>query len=219
MHDVAAPPLTAVQYVFVAVALNGELHVRGVRRCHLGFGHGVGRANLTGQQGPQVHVLLLGRSELGQHLHVASIRCRTVEDFERPREPTHDLGQRGELEVGQSGAPLAVLGRQEPVPNTGCLGLHLELLDDRRLHPQVVLVHHELVVLTFPWIDVLVHEGREHLDVLVHLGAVIEIHLRSFRSLVTASSHGFRSRFETPRSRSASHSDLIAALLLGFIQG
>ena len=57
-------------------------------------------------------LLLLGRAEEGQHLHVAGVRRRAVDRLGGDQAVPGDLGQRRVLEVGEAGAE-ALVGQEE----------------------------------------------------------------------------------------------------------
>ena len=178
VHDVRAPPLATVEHVVVPVALDLQLHVGCVGRRHLRLRHRVRRANLARQQRLQPALLLRRRAELRQHFHIAPVRRRAVERLERPRRPAHHLRQRRELQIRQTRAPGRVLRRQEPIPDPRLARLGLQLLHQRRLHPMVVLILREAVILRLIRIDVLVHEAFQLRLQLQHFRGVIEVHGR-----------------------------------------
>src|SRR2546426_12456860 len=74
-------------------------------------------------------LLLVGRAVALEHLHVAGVGRRAVEDLRRDRRAAHDLAERRVLEIGQPGAALAL--RQEEIPEGALARLRLELLHDR----------------------------------------------------------------------------------------
>ena len=85
----------------------------------------------------QPALLLLGRPEQGQELHVAGVRRRAVDRLGRdPRVAAGDLRQRRVLQVRQARAVL-VRAREEQVPQPARARLGLEFLHDRRRRPGV----------------------------------------------------------------------------------
>src|SRR6266566_2755488 len=75
------PPLAAIQDIFIAFSLDGELDVGGIGTGYIWLSHGEGRANLTIEQWEQPLPLLLRRAELGQYLYITGIGSRTVKYF------------------------------------------------------------------------------------------------------------------------------------------
>ena len=126
-------PLAGVVHVLVAVAHDAAGDVRGVRRGHVGLGHGEARADLAGQQRCQPALLLRGRAVAREHLHVARVRRAAVEHLGREGHRAHDLGHRRVLEVREPRA--AVVAGEKEVPETLRAGLDLELVDHRRHGP------------------------------------------------------------------------------------
>ncbi len=118
------PPLAGVDDVVAAVAFDARGDVGGVRGGDLRFGHRERRADLAGEQGLEPSILLRGRSEVQQHLHVAGVRGVAVEHLGCDQRAAHDLGQRRVLEVGQARAEFRV--RQKQIPKAGLArgGLH-----------------------------------------------------------------------------------------------
>src|SRR5262249_2038957 len=96
-----------------------------------------------------------------EHLHVAGVGRRAIEDLRREDDPSHDLAERRVLEVREPGPALAL--RQEEVPEPGRLGLGLERLHAGRRHPAVRGLLDVPVVVALDRVDVLLHEGEEAL--------------------------------------------------------
>ena len=71
-------PLVAVDHVVVAVASDRALDVGGVARGDGRLGHREGRADLAGRQRLQPSLLLLGRAEHREDLHVPGVGRRAV---------------------------------------------------------------------------------------------------------------------------------------------
>ena len=140
VHRAGDPPLAAVEDVLVAVPLDPGLDVGRVGRGDVRLGHRERRADLGRQQRLEPALLLLGRAEEREHLHVAGVRRRAVEYGGREVPGVAgQLGERGVLQVGQPGAVGVLLG-QEEVPEPELAGLGLELLEDRRLRPRPAVV-------------------------------------------------------------------------------
>ena len=185
-HDLAArvagargPPLASVDDVVVAVALDARFDVGRVGRGHRRLGHREGAADLAGQQRLEPLLLVLGRAVAHQHLHVAGVRRRAVEDLARPGHHAHQLGQRGVLLVEQAGAEFAF--GQEQVPQLGGARLGLELLDQRQRRPALAggRVGLDLLrVAALVRVDVLGHEGADAFAQFLGAGGVAEVHGR-----------------------------------------
>src|SRR3989440_4921528 len=75
------PPLAAIQDIYIAFPVDGELDVGGIGTCYIWLSHGECRANLTIEQWEQPLPLLLRRAELGQYLYITGIGSRTVKYF------------------------------------------------------------------------------------------------------------------------------------------
>ncbi len=130
-----APPLAAIDDVRVAVAFDARADLGGVRRGHLGLGHGEAAADLAGQQRLKPLGLLRGRAVALQHLHVAGVGRAAVEHLGRDRRSPHQLAQRRVLGIGEARAARG-LG-QEQIPQPSGPGLGLERLDHAGRHPGV----------------------------------------------------------------------------------
>ncbi len=178
-HRAGRPPLAAVDDVVVAVALDPRGDVRGVRGRHLGLGHGERRAHPALEHRAQPPLLLLGRPEQGQELHVAGVRRRAVDRLGRdPRVAARDLRQRRVLQVRQAGAVL-VGAREEEVPESPPTRLGLELLHDRRRRPRVGGGMGLLPEARLRGVHAVVHEGEEL--PLQRLGRLVEREIHRLR--------------------------------------
>ena len=102
VHRTRGVPLAAVDHVVVAVAADRGLDVGRIAGRHRRLGHRESRTDLAGQQRHQPIALLRRRAVLRQHLHVAGIGRRAVEDLGRPQHPAHDLLDRCVLQVAQA---------------------------------------------------------------------------------------------------------------------
>ena len=137
-HDLAARitgardvVLLAVDHPLVAVTHGATGDVLGVRRRDVGLGHRVRRTDLAVQQRLQPLLLLLGRADPLEHLHVAGVGSRAVEALGGDRvlaELDRDVGV---VEVGE---PLTGVGvGEEEVPQPLLLGLGLDRLEQVEL--------------------------------------------------------------------------------------
>src|ERR1700736_5032920 len=126
----AGPPLASRDDVLVAVAFDPTRQLRGIRAGDVRFGDTDAGADLACEQQLQPLLLLLGRAELSQHLHISGVGRRTVDGLRCYRTPTGDLGQRRVLNVGESRTEALV--RHEQVPQPAPASLRLELLHHRR---------------------------------------------------------------------------------------
>jgi hypothetical protein len=132
-HDLAAGIAEAgdviflpIDHPFVADEFCRRRDILGVRRCDIGFGHGVGGADFTVQQRLQPLLLLLAGADTLEHFHVAGIRRRTVHGF-RGQRIFAELGcDIGIVEILQACSGL-VIG-QEEIPQADFLGLCLGFL-------------------------------------------------------------------------------------------
>ncbi|MNO66351.1 hypothetical protein D3C76_571370 [compost metagenome] len=165
--DPARPPLAAIDHVVVAVADDAGLDVGGVRGGHLRLGHQERRADLAVHQRRQPALLLLGAAVAQQHLHVAAVRRRAVEQLGRPGHLARFLGDQRVFEIAQPGAfevvfvHLAAVGRRhEQVPQAGLARLALEFLDHWYGLPAVALVDFRFVAV-LGGVDVFLHEGGD----------------------------------------------------------
>ena len=71
-----------------------------------------------------------------EHLHVSGIRGVAVARFRcQLRTASHDLGERGVLQIRQPGTPLRVWVKQ--IPQTATARLPFEVLDDLRVMMRV----------------------------------------------------------------------------------
>ena len=142
----------------VAIALDGGLDVGGVRRCHLRLRHCVAGADFTREQRLEPSLFQLRRTVALQHLHVAGVGRRAVENFRGHGGASHDLAQRSVLQIGEPGAELAL--RQEQIPQPGRARLGFQLFDYRDRLP-AVRTGGVLVIARLIRIDVPIHE-RAH---------------------------------------------------------
>ena len=168
------PPLASVDDVFVPVAHDARLDVRGVGRGHGRLGHGEARPDLALQQRLQPRMLLFGRAVARQHFHVAGVRRGTVEHLGGPMHAAHDLGQRRVFEIRQAVAVLAF--GQEQVPQPRGFGLVLQLFEDGRNLPAVRPGGELLLERPFVGIYVVVHEPADLGPQVFHFRRKIEIH-------------------------------------------
>ena len=175
------PPLAAVDDVVVAIPLDPGLDIGGVGGRDLDLGHGEGGADLAGEQGHEpLRPLRLG-AIADQHLHVAGIGRRAIEDLGREVGAPHLLARRRIVEVGEPGAQVA-LG-QEQVPQPLGPGLRLQLFEQRDRLPAVALVDLREHLL-FVGVDVRFHEGRHLVAYLFRLVADVEVHGPFFQECV-----------------------------------
>jgi hypothetical protein len=135
VHGPGDKPLAAVQHPLVALLPDTQLDIGGIRRGHLGFGHGIRGADIPVEQGRQP-LLLLGRGTVfHEHFHVAGIRGVAVEHLRRPKYPPHDLRQGRIIEIAEA-VVVAELGmgrRNKQVPQARGLRLGLEVVHDRQV--------------------------------------------------------------------------------------
>ena len=96
-----------------------------------------------------------------QHLHVARVRRRAVEDLRRPRIATHQLGYWSVFDAGEAGtnATAAIgLAGEKQIPQALRARLLLQLLGDRNRLPRIAR-HTICVELGLPlrlvWFDAL----------------------------------------------------------------
>jgi hypothetical protein len=137
-HDLAAGVarprdvvLLAVDHPLVAVEHRLARDVAGVRRCQRGLGHAVAGADLAVEQRLQPLLLLLGRADALDHLHVAGVGRRAVEALRRQRTLAELLGDVRVVEVAE---PLPGFGvGQEEVPQPVGLGLGLHPVEQLQL--------------------------------------------------------------------------------------
>ena len=108
----ARPPLVRVHDVVVAVALDAALDVRGVRARDPRLGHREARADLAFEQRDEPLVLLLGRPELGEDLHVAGVGRRAVRRLRRQEVAAHDLAERARSRRCSGPRRSSALGRK-----------------------------------------------------------------------------------------------------------
>src|SRR5882724_3258413 len=106
--------------------------------------------------------------------HVAGVRGRAVEHLGRHGRASHQLAQRGVLQVCESGAPFAF--GEEQIPQAGGSGDRFELFNYRGWLPAVACAN-LFVVRLLVGIDVLVHEGSNPFLQRLDLPGVFEIHV------------------------------------------
>jgi len=164
-HDLAArvngpggPPLAAIEHILVTVALDFQFHVGGIGRCYLGFSHGVGAANFTGQQRLQPLLLLFFGTVLRQHFHIAAVGGVAVEHTLCPDHFAHGLEQGGNFHVGQARAPGFILMGQKQVPQALSPGQCPQVVVPGRCFPEIVLVQTPLLPVVLAGIDMLIHK-------------------------------------------------------------
>ena len=197
---VGGVPLEAVDHVVVAVAHDRAFDVGRVAGRHPGLGHREARADLAGQQRLEPLFLMLGRAVARQHFHVAGVGRAAVKDLGRQEAAAHDLAQWCVLQVRQSRSVLR-LG-QEQVPQPGGARLGLEFVDDGQHLPRAQRLRLLDVALLFR-VDVLVHEGREALLQVLHLGRGFEGHGVSWftQQPIVAAVRGARRPHKPQRAR------------------
>ncbi len=174
MQRVRRPPLAAVEHVVIAVALDPQLDVARVRAGDVGLGHRERRADLAVEQRRQPALLLLGRAELVEHLHVAGVGRRAVARLGGDRRAPEDLGERRVVAVGEPGAVLVV--GQEHVPQPALARQPLQLLHHGRLVMRVAGLAQLALVDLLRRVDVLVHERRQALLEVRTTLAWLEVH-------------------------------------------
>ena len=137
-HDLAAGVagtrdvvLLAVDHPLVAVELGTARDVGGVGRRDVGLGHRVRRADLTREQRLEPRPLLLGCAHPLEHLHVARVGCRAVEDLGRDRVLAELRRDVRVVEVRETDAGRGV--GEEEVPEPGGTGLRLQAVEDVEL--------------------------------------------------------------------------------------
>ena len=183
---VGGVPLVAVDDVLVTVAHDARFDVGGVAGRHVGLGHRETRADLAGQQRFQPARLVLGRAVAGQHLHVAGIRRRAIEDLGREERPAHDLAQWRVVQVAETGTVFTGVGvgvglltrntrRQKQVPQPGGAGLGFQLLEDGVHLPGAQRLG-LFGVAGLVGVDVCVHEVAQARLQGLYLGAGVEGH-------------------------------------------
>ena len=102
-------PLMAIQNPFVTVTADIELDIGRITGGNLWLGHGVGGADLSGQQRCQPIGLLRVRAKLHQHFHIAGVWRIAVEHLRRPDYAPHFFSQRRVIQKAHA-AMIAVLG-------------------------------------------------------------------------------------------------------------
>ena len=180
-HDLAArvagagsPPFTAVDDVFVAVAVDRALDVGCVARRHRRLRHAEGGADLAVEQRLQPFLLMRLCPVALYCLHIAGIRRRAVEYLAGPQDPAHHLAKRRVFDVVEPRATMRI--RQEQVPQPDGARLDLELFEDRRNLPAAFAFLQLLMIEMLVRIDMLVHEGVQPGEIILGLLAVLEIH-------------------------------------------
>ncbi len=103
------PPFAPIDRVVVAVANDGGLDVRGVRRGNVGFRHREARANRAREQWFEPLLALCVRAIANQHFHVSRVGRRAVEYLgPETRHVPHDFAQRCVFDIRQAGAVLVI---------------------------------------------------------------------------------------------------------------
>mmetsp|Transcript_11067 Transcript_11067/g.35074 ORF Transcript_11067/g.35074 Transcript_11067/m.35074 type:complete len:259 (-) Transcript_11067:11-787(-) len=138
------PPLVPVDHVLVPIGFDPGRDVRRVGGRNARLGHSKGRANLAVQQGLQPLLLLLGRAEPLQDLHVPSVGGRTIHRQVCNAIHAQDLSNRRVLQDRHLGNLW-----KEKVHDSPGLRLRLELLEHRRLGTECVVLNglHQLSTL------------------------------------------------------------------------
>src|SRR5258706_9212918 len=130
-------PLPTADHVVVAVARDRALDVRCVARRYGWLGHREGRADLAGEEWTEPLLLLLRGPVARQHLHVARVGCRAVENLRGEVRSAHHLAERRILQIAQTGTQLA--RREEQIPETCLTSEWLQLLHHRPDRPRTEL--------------------------------------------------------------------------------
>ena len=78
MRGAAREPLMAIDDVIIAVAIDARGELRGIGAGDLRLGHADAGPDLAASSGCEPRLLLLGRAELREHLHVAGVRRGAV---------------------------------------------------------------------------------------------------------------------------------------------
>ncbi len=187
-HDFAARvtgtsdvELLAVDDPLVAIEYRPGGDVSSIRRSHIGFGHGITRANLAVEKGFEPLRFLLGRSHPFQHFHVAGVGGVAVQNLGSDRVFAQFSRNVCVVEVGQPFTVFAVW--QEEVPQAAFFSFAFEAFKNGELFGRVrPVIGPHLAELEEPFafrIDALGHERFDllqqrlcrlrHLEV-VHLG-------------------------------------------------
>jgi len=177
VHCVGDPPLAPVKHIVIAIGRDRQLKVGGVRRGDLRLGHDIGRTDRAIEQRLEPLFLLRGAAELGQDFHVAGIGGRTIEHLAGPRHAAEQFGNRRIFKVGQPRGKLAVLMRQEQVPQALRLRLGFQVLHPRPFLPEIGRIGHEVLIGLLVGIDMLIHEGADLGQQRLDLVAMLEIHI------------------------------------------
>lgn len=174
VENAGGVPLSAVEHVLVTVAPDRRGDVGGVGAGHGRFGHGERGPDPTVEQGLEPVLLLLLGAEHGEDLHVAGVRGGAVDGLVADdRAPDH-LGERGVLEVGESGSESVV--RHEQVPQSLRARCLLQFAHHRRLLV-LVRVRRDLgVVHLLGGQNMVGHECLEGLEQRVGTSTVGEVH-------------------------------------------
>ena len=99
VHRAGDPPFAPGDDVVVAVAFDARRDVGGVAGGHVRFGHREGRACAPHEQRLEPALLLLWRTVVMQHFHVAGIRRVAVDRLGRDQRLAAEFGQRRVVEV------------------------------------------------------------------------------------------------------------------------
>ena len=126
-------PFPAVDDVIVAVTDHARGDIGRIGRGHVRFGHAERRAGSGFEQRLQPARLLLRRGAVLQRDHVGHVGRLAIEDFRRPEQPAHDLGQRRIFEIGKARAGLVVgeFGKTE-IPQARRARLLLQIAHEGR---------------------------------------------------------------------------------------
>jgi len=170
-----AEPLATVDHVVVAFTSDAGSNVGGIRTGDGGLGHRKAGPNLAFQERVQPRLHLVGRPKHVKDLHISGIRSRAIQRlWGQCRTAPGDLCERGVFENGET-RPEFIVGEKE-IPKTALTGLHLQLLEDRRIVVRIARCLHLLSIDRLGRIDVAIHEPDELGAQLFDLGAVGEVH-------------------------------------------
>ena len=112
------PPLSPVDNVGVPIAPDTRFDIGGVRGCDIGLRHGEAGSNLAFQQWIEPLLLLLGGPITRQHLHIARVGGRTIENFGADGAASHDLAKRRVLLMSEPGRSPSLSQEQKQIPQT-----------------------------------------------------------------------------------------------------
>jgi hypothetical protein len=179
MRGAGDEPFAPVNDVIVRCTNHRGRDIGGVRGGHVGFGHPERRTGFGFQKRLEPARLLFRLGAVLQRDHVGNVGRLTVENFRRPEQPPHDLGERRILEVRKPRARLVAgkFGKAE-IPQSRGAGFLLQLahegscfaLDRDMLDPGAVARQHLLVEKRLQPFSPRFGRGRK-----------IEIHIASLR--------------------------------------